>query len=630
MPAAATAAAPVPSEQVTVETANEAEELGLATGDAPVPAPRKESSNEQYEKVAGKWWPWFCRTQGWDPIKMKQWLDEDGEPIPSRIQPFFVKCYDNWHQHKGSKDKARDPDFMVTAATWKTLISWAAAELNGQRAARPKSQLKGYIQSLPGIAERDTAIKANKRSFGMDHKLDIQAEIESDIGKEKMLEMVSCCLKVKVPSTSPLYALQCNVELRVTHQQGSRHDDLRSEKFAHMFARDNASIGQKGMPVLCNVRDGGKTNSNGRITYSGVLQHKNPLLCSIFARGVFFLFRWKVDGAKFPDVLDADDLFKRCTLRSAADEFSNVSYKASAEVMKRLYKEVGVYATKIMHQGRGELQRALDDLGVDLTDIQRLCDYIHDDCHESYLLNLPIPALLAAAGYDHEHPRSAFAAHLSVPVPPELLDLLCPEMKELKKRIDTAFDQALRGVDAKKERLFCARGCWRALKLIFETVISCAAARPRDADGHILADESPIYKLFFATNRVFQLPFFSDSKFLEFAGQVKAAEDRELDGVSDGAGRFFESFAELSPYLSDKFKRELEPVKRGIAELLTSQRTASPLEPAVAASAAEVLSAEDSTKPNGKKPRGSMHQAAAETQAMRRDRAEIAPRSRVR
>ena len=121
-------------------------------------------------------------------------------------------------------------------------------------------------------------------------------------------------------------------------------------------------------------------------------------------------------GASFPDVLNPSDIFKRVVLRQAGSEFSGVSYESSYAIMKRLYEAVAAVATKVLHQGRGELQRHLDGELCPLEQIKRLCKYVHDDQTDSYLLNPPIAALLCAAGYDHEMPRAAFAAHLSVAV----------------------------------------------------------------------------------------------------------------------------------------------------------------------------------------------------------------------
>ena len=51
--------------------------------------------------------------------------------------------------------------------------------------------------------------------------------------------------------------------------------------------------------------------------------------------------------------------------------------------MKRLLASEGVICTKVLHQGRGECQRALDDDAVKIDSIRRLCKYIHDEQCES-------------------------------------------------------------------------------------------------------------------------------------------------------------------------------------------------------------------------------------------------------
>ena len=91
-----------------------------------------------------------------------------------------------------------------------------------------------------------------------------------------------------------------------------------------MFARRTEKVGAAGMPLLCNVTDGGKTNKNGRVSYSAVLPHRNPLFCCIFAKGAMLVWRLRVMGAPFPDLLSPEDIFKRPTLRQGYNEFGPV------------------------------------------------------------------------------------------------------------------------------------------------------------------------------------------------------------------------------------------------------------------------------------------------------------------
>ena len=77
--------------------------------------------------------------------------------------------------------------------------------------------------------------------------------------------MVRCLLNVELENTSAFFCMTTYFELRATHQQLARHDDLREETLSRMFVRPIASFGSNGMEVLFNVTDGGKTNTNNNL-----------------------------------------------------------------------------------------------------------------------------------------------------------------------------------------------------------------------------------------------------------------------------------------------------------------------------------------------------------------------------
>ena len=82
-----------------------------------------------------------------------------------------------------------------------------------------------------------------------------------------------------------------------------------------------------------------------------------------------------------------------------------MEYRTANEMYKKVYQAIGAKITKVTQQGRGESQRMLEDLGVSEEDIKQLAHYHHDAQHESYLTSLPIRALVAVAGGDHEYLR---------------------------------------------------------------------------------------------------------------------------------------------------------------------------------------------------------------------------------
>lgn len=306
-------------------------------------APRKNSTNATYWKTANKWWPKFLDYAGWHADDKNVWLKADGAPREGILRQLFIWLYDQG----------------VSPNIYKTMLSWAQAELERQRSARMLKTLPNYVRTLPGVEVRKANMAYNRRETHMLQMIDLQAEIESDVGFDGMERMVVRCLNLAIPRTSGLFCLQTLFELRATHQQGARHDDLRTEVFAHMFSRRSPKLGAKGMTLLANVTDGGKTNQNGRVSYSALISHRNPILSAIFAKAALFLWRFLIAGVPFPDLLDPTDIFRRPTLRQGHDDFGHVSYNSSYDVMKRLYFSESITATKCLHQGRGEDRKSV-------------------------------------------------------------------------------------------------------------------------------------------------------------------------------------------------------------------------------------------------------------------------------
>jgi hypothetical protein len=120
------------------------------------------------------------------------------------------------------------------------------------------------------------------------------------------------------------------------------------------------------------------------------------------------------------------------------------------------------------------------------------------------------------AGYDHKNDGSVFAPHLSVKVS-ELVGFLLPELVEQEVWLETAVKECQTSADFKARRLANATGFLKHIRLSMETLIQCSAARPRDCKGRIQVDAQPIYKRFFNSNRIYQVPFWQSTQFLHCA-----------------------------------------------------------------------------------------------------------------
>ena len=145
-------------------------------------APRKESSEEAYASSANKWWPKFLKAAGWGTEK-GVFIDAAGNPIDGTFRQLFIWLYEQ--------------DGM-TKSIYKAMLAWAQARLNRQRADRMLPELPEYVCNLPGIKSRKSELFTGARESHMEHMTDLQAAIESDIGFDKMIEMVEKCLNCLV------------------------------------------------------------------------------------------------------------------------------------------------------------------------------------------------------------------------------------------------------------------------------------------------------------------------------------------------------------------------------------------------------------------------------------------------
>ena len=80
-----------------------------------------------------------------------------------------------------------------------------------------------------------------------------------------------------------------------------------------MFTRQQTRIGPEGyiFKQLFTISNGGKTNINNNLVFTSALPHRNPLLCTLFSRGLLLIYRWRCMGEALPDLLKYDDYMSR-------------------------------------------------------------------------------------------------------------------------------------------------------------------------------------------------------------------------------------------------------------------------------------------------------------------------------
>ena len=341
-----------------------------------------------------------------------------------------------------------------------------------------------------------------------------------------------------------------------------------------MFTRQQTRIGPEGyiFKQLFTISNGGKTNINNNLVFTSALPHRNPLLCTLFSRGLLLIYRWRCMGEAFPDLLKYDDYMSRYVLRSIESAKSPLVYSKSYDIHKALHTKHGVCVQKVLHQGRREGESNADDGGVDLKDIGRMAHTLHSEQLNSYILNVPMRGLLHASGNDPDDRINCIPPDRFTFPSQELKHKLLPPLAAQKAAIAQAL-VGMSGAEAKAQRLICARETAAALDEYVSIVLSRAASRPRGADNRIIWESDSVYKLF-PYNPVFQLDVFTTDEWKAYVCEVREEERRRGDVLSDHERK---RRAALDPQHTDPSSSSLNsPAAAKIAAQVVNQ-SASPI-----------------------------------------------------
>lgn len=397
---------------------------------------------------------------------------------------------------------------------------------------------KGTVRNLSSIPKATKEINEKKKCDGMSGVQDMQINAIEELSRDDLIKAMDKfyshdgSLKL-----CPLMIFNTHVEFLLGITMLSRGEDTRFFTFGVMFTAMLVNIGFGVFSVLCYISSCGKTNDSGHYTKTGVAPHKNPILCSVAPQGFLLLYRFNFLKDPTPDFLDFNTLYSTPLLRSSANRMKATSYEEQYKNVNIFFEVIKIDPAARTHFGRGFGERLLDEIGVNINQIQRLASKVHDAQHNSYVTGLPRKAILGASGHDPEDPQNAFAAHLSVDISDdELFSMESLEWLRVQSdRVEAAITAAvLKGPGTMaKERLFTARGSLKAFIMIFKVSLRVAASRPRDVNGHIVAESDSIY-LKYRKNPVFDLPLFKHRIFAEIAARVREAENRELEAASFG------------------------------------------------------------------------------------------------
>lgn len=267
-------------------------------------------------------------------------------------------------------------------------------------------------------------------------------------------------------------------------------------------------------------------------TCGGLIPHRDPVLCSIRAKGGIYLYRGLIYREKL-DFTVPESFMRSFVCSQPRNSDKGVTYNTSYANLSNEYNRNGVHCHKVLHQGRFDAQMRSDMDQVPHDDIARACDYGKGAQHDSYLIGLVLSMTIALSGYDHENPKGVFAPHIYVKAD-HLVPLLHPDFHAQYLKVKNAMEACTTRTEKISKCLLTGFATAEALHLTFVTWIQCAAARPLcyDTYGRCLGTDHkslPLYRMF-PTDELFRLPFFTTPEFQQFQQLVHAAEDRFTQG----------------------------------------------------------------------------------------------------
>jgi hypothetical protein len=479
-----------------------------------------------------------------------------------------------WLGEKALSNTPEDEEF--TPGIFKAALKAVQDFLNQQCAQHKLSNVEqGYVRKLPNISALIKDVERHNKSKANDDMKDPQARLDISIDPGAMLrgmrDLYSFAEDTALSELTALARIQLIATLRTSIAIVCRGEELRYANLGSLFTWQLRGVGPGPFTeALCMVANCGKTNKSGRRTTTGCIPNMNALLCAVAAIGMSFVYRFQCAKEPHPRFTDYKQLFAIAFIRATAQPYLSISYNTMYTHTAALFKFMQVAPPGVTHYGRQEGHQELDQRGVLESQISRLANRDGGGgsqvVKDSYLVNLPVQAVVASGGYDQTALRAVVAPH-HVHVPAALLYFLLPWLREQEQLVATAVDAAkrVRG-QMEADRLFAAQGSLRAVRHAVTTFVQCCAARPRKPDGGIDASSPPMYALF-PNNPVYKCMneqgFFDRAEFREILRLVLANENAELgDGGSALA-------SDWSP-VTARFKQVVDP---GFAAVLSQQRS---------------------------------------------------------
>ena len=152
-------------------------------------------------------------------------------------------------------------------------------------------------------------------------------------------------------------------------------------------------------PCLILTITDGKTLEAGETDYTGILRHKDPVLCPIASLAFYLLWRFDIEHEAIPDFNDKSTWYRTRLILGKQEEHGSLSYETQALWIQRAFAEANIQSSKVTHTMRGSAIRIADSEGVPEDQLRRAGHWEKGSMSTAYLSRLPRECMRVLAGF---------------------------------------------------------------------------------------------------------------------------------------------------------------------------------------------------------------------------------------
>ncbi|KAJ5904866.1 short-chain dehydrogenase [Penicillium subrubescens] len=216
--------------------------------------------------------------------------------------------------------------------------------------------------------------------------------------------------------------LRTRLDIQLLHAGVLRSQSNRLAELPDLFLQQLGGEEGEGSwtPCVILMITDGKTLEAGRTDYTGILRHRDPVLCPLASLALYLFWRFDMAGEPPPDFNSRRSWYRRRLIPGKQQEQNSLSYETQALWIRRAFAEAGIHSSKVTHTMRGASARIADAQGIPEDQIRRAGHWERGSMSTAYLARLPREYMRIAAGF----PRTAGNYHLrrAAVLPPVALE----------------------------------------------------------------------------------------------------------------------------------------------------------------------------------------------------------------